>query len=277
LKIDKLLAGTLAIVLIAGFASPTFAVDSGIAQIEDAPNTEVTDLNSPFGADPMDIVYENGVPIGTGDSLFLHIHSVADDFVLVNPTSITDVHFVLVERDDNIPTTFDGNIQYAILGDNEGPDPNNVLGSGNAIKLETEDLGPGSLNDRPRILVWFDLESPVPLDAGVTYWLWLHAGDGFAATESLGWELISGPSTIGDCARFYSGGDFTRTPTVACIADTWFQLTHKQDMVGGESLPIDSTALLLAGLQSSAIWMLPVIAGAAVAAFGTLYYTTRRN
>jgi len=40
--------------------------------------------------------------------------------------------------------------------------------------------------------------------------------------------------------------------------------------VGGEFLPIDSTALLLAGLQTSAIWMLPVLAGAAgagIAAF----------
>jgi len=33
--------------------------------------------------------------------------------------------------------------------------------------------------------------------------------------------------------------------------------------VGGEFLPIDNTALLLVGLQSSAIWMLPVLAGAA--------------
>jgi len=37
--------------------------------------------------------------------------------------------------------------------------------------------------------------------------------------------------------------------------------------VGGELLPIDSTALMLAGLQSSAIWMLPVLAGAAGAGF----------
>jgi len=37
--------------------------------------------------------------------------------------------------------------------------------------------------------------------------------------------------------------------------------------VGGEFLPIDSTALMLAGLQSSAIWMLPVLAGLAGAGF----------
>jgi len=40
--------------------------------------------------------------------------------------------------------------------------------------------------------------------------------------------------------------------------------------VDGELLPIDNTALLLAGLQTSAIWMLPILAGAAgagIAAF----------
>ena len=37
--------------------------------------------------------------------------------------------------------------------------------------------------------------------------------------------------------------------------------------VGGEILSIDSTVLMLAGIQSSAIWMLPVLAGAAGAGF----------
>ena len=45
--------------------------------------------------------------------------------------------------------------------------------------------------------------------------------------------------------------------------------------VGGEFLPIDSTALMLAGLQSSAIWMLPILAGAA--GIGAYYIKTRMN
>ena len=45
--------------------------------------------------------------------------------------------------------------------------------------------------------------------------------------------------------------------------------------VGGELLSIDSTALILAGLQSSAIWMIPVLAGAAGA--GAFYLKTRMN
>ena len=46
-------------------------------------------------------------------------------------------------------------------------------------------------------------------------------------------------------------------------------------VVGGEFLPIDNTALLLAGLQTSAIWMLPVLAGAA--GVGAYYIKTRTN
>ncbi len=49
------------------------------------------------------------------------------------------------------------------------------------------------------------------------------------------------------------------------------------EIVGGELLPIDSTALMLAGLQTSAIWMLPVLAGVAGSAFGVLYIKSRRN
>ena len=48
-----------------------------------------------------------------------------------------------------------------------------------------------------------------------------------------------------------------------------------QCVVGGELLPIDSTALVLAGLQTSAIWMLPVLAGAA--GVGVFYIKTRMN
>ena len=47
--------------------------------------------------------------------------------------------------------------------------------------------------------------------------------------------------------------------------------------VGGELIPIDSTALVLAGLQTSAIWMLPVLAGVAGSAFAILYIKSRRN
>jgi len=53
--------------------------------------------------------------------------------------------------------------------------------------------------------------------------------------------------------------------------------TLQPPLVGGDFLPIDSTVLVLAGLQTSAIWMLPVLAGVAGSAFGILYIKSRRN
>ena len=46
-------------------------------------------------------------------------------------------------------------------------------------------------------------------------------------------------------------------------------------VVGGEIIPIESTALLLAGVQTTAIWMFPVIAGAAGAT--AFYLKSRKN
>ena len=64
------------------------------------------------------------------------------------------------------------------------------------------------------------------------------------------------------------------TVKLHCVID----VIHEGDkVVGGEFSPIDSTALLLAGLQTSAIWMLPVLAGVAGSAFGVLYIKSRRN
>ena len=56
MKINRLLAGTLAIVLIAGLGTPAFAEDSGRAHIEDSPVLTTTALLTPTGADPDDIV-----------------------------------------------------------------------------------------------------------------------------------------------------------------------------------------------------------------------------
>jgi len=76
---------------------------------------------------------------------------------------------------------------------------------------------------------------------------------------------------------------FSLTTTSGADLDSIGDLDHKsrglaligEIFVGGEFLPIDSTALMLAGLQSSAIWMLPVLAGAA--GIGAYYIKTRMN
>jgi len=52
-------------------------------------------------------------------------------------------------------------------------------------------------------------------------------------------------------------------------------ITTPEAQVGGEFLPNNPTALLLAGLQTSAVWIIPVLAGAAGA--GAFYIKTRMN
>ena len=39
----------------------------------------------------------------------------------------------------------------------------------------------------------------------------------------------------------------------------WDVLTYSSGLVGGTHLPIDTTALLLAGVQSISMWMIPVV------------------
>ena len=47
--------------------------------------------------------------------------------------------------------------------------------------------------------------------------------------------------------------------------------------VGGEFLSIDSTALILAGAQSNAVWLMSALAVIGSVAFGALYITTKKN
>jgi len=48
-------------------------------------------------------------------------------------------------------------------------------------------------------------------------------------------------------------------------------------LVGGEFLPMDNTALLIAGAQTNAVWIISALAVIGSVAFGALYLTTKRN
>lgn len=208
------------------------------------------------------VVYENGIDDPTTGFLD-HTYSNAEDFQLANAGTISDVHFILVEYQGFV---FDKTVQYAILGDNAGPDSGNVLASGDAINIQTTDLGPGPLGER--ISVGFDLQTPVSLSSGVTYWLWVHTGSGYDSPPN--YVLEASTAQVGACTVHYLGTDFHGTPFTTCDGqDIWFQLTEKILPVGGMGIPIDTTALLLAGIQGSSLWMIPaiVIAGAGIGIF----------
>jgi len=59
-----------------------------------------------------------------------------------------------------------------------------------------------------------------------------------------------------------------RMDGLACVSDV---------MVGGELLPINNTSLLLAGLSSSAIWMIPTLAGLAGAGLYLVKFRANRD
>ena len=135
--------------------------------------------------------------------------------------------------------------------------------------------------------------SPWEFDCGAAS-CWLTVVDGgvpidqfevFDDGDSIG--ITSEPNTLGDGCGFgnpdeclenpdFSTGMFCLGPGAHSITmnqtlnlsggNGWFKVEqHDADecVVAGELLPIDSTALFLAGLSSSAVWMIPTIAGAA--------------
>ncbi len=99
----------------------------------------------------------------------------------------------------------------------------------------------------------------------------------------VGASIVGGPSAFGETVQVtgpHSVQVVVNANNVLVISGTFLtilvqlQISHSQ-AVGGELLSIDSTALMLAGLQSSAIWMLPVLAGAV--GVGAFYIKTRMN
>ena len=77
-------------------------------------------------------------------------------------------------------------------------------------------------------------------------------------------DLLAGLSYINLHTQAFPGGELRGQ--VECIPI---------EVIGGEIIPIEATSLLLAGLQTSVIWMLPVIVGAA--GVGAFYIKTRIN
>ena len=116
--------------------------------------------------------------------------------------------------------------------------------------------------------VHFHFPVTVPLTPGTTYFtkIILTDGPGF-------YDIVVVDGNAYDDGVAHEQG-------VEKFEDLFFRTYFEEPeppVVGGEFLPIDSTALVLAGLQTSAIWMLPVLAGVAGSAFGILYIKSRRN
>jgi len=176
---------------------------------------------------------------------FIVGQSVADDFILESDSSITDVHFSI--RQDSSFTSLIEDFTVIIYTDKNGL-PDKEEATRTSVNVIRESL-PSNPSD---FRYWFDLNAPILLDGGVTYWIeireeapgqhgWLKTFFGFGNQLALKNSSVDWFTQI-EGVNFVLSGD-------KLVGD---------EVVGGELLSIDSAALLLAGAQSFS-WMIPVI------------------
>ena len=66
-------------------------------------------------------------------------------------------------------------------------------------------------------------------------------------------------------------------PDHVCIPNTGLCAPEVDEQVAGQLLPLDSTALLLAGIQSMTVWMVPTVLGLAGAAVYLVKFRANRD
>ncbi len=259
---QKLLAGTIALVLVMGMTSPAFAIDEAIV------NTDLVPTNALFPLSHDDEIFDNGVPSNTV-VLFAESLVPADDFSVPQDMILTDVHFFTQESDGD----WDGTVEYFIFEDDLGI-PGTLIASGNGINVDKVDTGfDGFFGDR--FAYSFDLEDGVLLEADKHYWLGLHLASGFDdVSTSIGWEGVC--NGCEGNAHTSGGGTFNNwVPVIA--SELSFSLTGQlQTVVAGELLSLDNSSLLIAGL-SSMVWIAPAAAGLAGAGLFLVKHRANRD
>jgi len=263
LKIDKLLAGTLALVLITGLGTPVFADPSVTGSGIETPFEPLSNQPLKPSTDEENVIFDNG----RADPIFFPCGSAAgvvfcaDDFILDTDEILTDVHF---DGFDFLGTNVIPEFRYFIHADDNGL-PGALIQGGDAVNEHKE------LIQGDTYRYWFDLDIPLALPGGTTFWLAIDIVDNAGFPE---WVITENP-IFGNPVAFTQDGGNTWQSNPCC--DMNFVLTGGDDVVGGEFLPIDSTALLLAGAQTNAVWIMSALAVIGSVAFGALYLTSKKN
>jgi len=84
-----------------------------------------------------------------------------------------------------------------------------------------------------------------------------------SGSKPIGFSFRGGIVDVSFGDGILSPSDFVVTGTIVCLSPSPFA-----NAIGGTMIPIDSTALLLAGAQMNAVWMIPVVvAGVGIGIF----------
>ena len=212
----------------------------------------VAGLGTPvLAADENNVIFNGGTAdFNTGAVIDDPAIIKAEDFVLSQSTDLTDVHLDVFQRDISLTAEF----SYAIWTDKAGV-PDSIIQSGvgvNEHKVLIAGKGPNDLR------YWFDLDNPLPLTAGTTYWITLFVGNSANPGDTLWYSTTPG---FGNTAvtSIDGGINWIRFPSFPVQNNL---VLTGPTMVGGELIPLDTTMVLVAGTQTTAAWMIPVIVSA---------------
>jgi len=315
LKVNRLVIGTLALVLVAGLGTSAFAdVTTGNA------DQEYTDLNFPLGIRPLVdcnvdsgniVAYENSKGQGTTPVGIWVTDIEANGFVVrevdissqgipfcVNQLIVSHLLEIgsscITTAYNAAETTLITNFVSSggklwIMGENTNC--GNPLATDLIVSALGATIVSNTLSQTLVASVDFDPNNPATLFQGVNSFSFDGASTystptaGVVASYSGGEPAVIAKEFDSGCVLMQGGINNIRNIDINLLdnrafvsnAITFLDECNPPVKVGGEFLPIDSTALMLAGLQTSAIWMLPVLAGVAGSAFGVLYIKSRRN
>jgi len=252
MNIQRLLAATLAIVLVMGISTPAFGETISSGSGSPTPGTGAVATTSQTSSSTCVVIDFEGVgdlvPIGTiGDVTFsangvgLVDLDAGGTGNFANEPSPDTIMFVAAGGANVITATLANPVQeiswnYVSIN----PGEIRVFGAGNVL-LATIAL------------------PPIP-------------------------QVNPGDPTGGAFGTWDSGihtevGNVITSVEYDALADQigWDDLDYCVKFVGGELLPINTTALILAGAQTNAVWIMSALAVIGSVAFGALYLKTRRN
>ena len=262
MKLLGLLVGTLAIVMVASLVFPAYAERTSYVLTSVPEGT--TELATTESHNP--VVFRSGPnPIPFSGS-FIDDRILAEDFVLQNSLLVTDAHFAFFCADTIDCPTIEP-LLYFFYEDNNGL-PGAVIDQGIAINVQVMPLA-----EVDHFEVWFDLVDEIPLVAGTTFWFGLTYTAPFVIEDPEPVWLQTDQAIGNSPATSFDGIIWFDNPGAL---DLWFALSADRT-VGGELLQIDTTALLLAGTQTNAVWILSALVVIGSIAFGALYVSSKKN
>jgi hypothetical protein len=165
------------------------------------------------------IIFDNGAP-DQDEGFQAQSWVEADDFQLLNATTLTDGHFWTLELTEGTP--WDGTLEWFLFADAGGQPAAAPFANGNGLNIVRTPTGV-TVGFYDEYEYSFDLSAAVPLLGGTPYWFGLHLDADYDFAFSVFWETTA--SGFGSQSMNSLGGTF----------DNWQANIDPDDPVGGNT------------------------------------------